>query len=148
MCFKKHINRVVEIVTLLENQNPIEVYDEMDLDSEKDGIYYERLCLFGGSITILNGAFPIYIAERYNTFNMWIMAAQILSLVPGEHDAFLKAHNTIKSIYTKSSVEKINALSVLRIEQTRYASNDTQSTDAYTQMKNSTNDAIAAVRQF
>ena len=48
--FKKHINRTVEIVTLLENQNPLEVYDEMDLNSEKDGLYYERLGLFGGSI--------------------------------------------------------------------------------------------------
>ena len=38
------------------------------------------------------------------------MTAQIRSLVPGEHDAFLKAHNTIKSIYTKSSVEKNSSI--------------------------------------
>ena len=148
LIMKHKIHNITQLITLTEGQNAIEIYNELHIPTVNKGNTLMRYAFMGGSVSVLNGTFLLYLADRFNTYKQWLLSSEILALVPGEHDAFLRCYDIVKTLYTKSSIEKILGLRIIRIHQMRFATNDAVSSEVYQNMKVGTSEAVSAVRQF
>jgi len=121
---------------------------QLSITSEEDAHKLLRLGLIELIPSVLNGEFPIKIAEKFNTFGSWVLSAQITVFLPGEHEAFSQCVNSLKSLYTRTTVEKMQLLRLIRLERLRFLSQDNEKAEQIMRIKADTLESIAAVKRF
>lgn len=146
--FRTMIIRNTTMLTIDDNSIPSEFYADLEITHQDKALQYCRAAFIGGSISILNGNFPIWFAEKFNNITSWIYACSILAFVPGEHESFLHAYKTLSSMVPKGLIEQILVQRIMAIEQMRFSSNDVRTRDTYNRIREKTNNCIGFVRQF
>lgn len=146
--FRSIIIHHTTMITIDDNSILSEFYADLEIMNQDKALYYCRAAFIGGSISVLNGNYPIWLSEKFNNINAWIFTCSILAFVPGEHEAFLHAFKVISSMVPKGLIEQILVQRITSIEQMRFSSNDIRTKDTYNRIKDKTNNIIGFVRQF